>query len=95
LTNQDLQLTKMPFADHHYFTKREIEKIIRIYEEMPAPKVIVTTEKDAVRLLLFQEILKLKKLEIWALPIEMTFIKENEVFDKIIRESIKKFISEH
>lgn len=94
LTNQDLQLTKMPFADHHYFTKREIEKIIRIYEEMPAPKVIVTTEKDAVRLLLFKEILQSKELEIWALPIEMIFVEKGEAFNKMVKENILEAIND-
>jgi len=88
LNDFDFVLTKMPFADHHYFTQREIEKIIRIYEEMPAPKTIITTEKDAVRLVLFQEVLQKREIEIWALPIEMVFLKDGEIFDERLLQEL-------
>ena len=39
------------FPDHHYFTKRDIETIERRFNELEGErKIILTTEKDAVRL---------------------------------------------
>lgn len=39
------------YADHHNFTRRDVESIAKRYDEMPGErKLIVTTEKDAVRL---------------------------------------------
>lgn len=40
------------FPDHHDFTREDIERIIRKFKGVPgARKIIVTTEKDAVRLM--------------------------------------------
>lgn len=39
------------YPDHHFFTRRDLEKIARDYDEMKgARKIILTTEKDSVRL---------------------------------------------
>lgn len=39
------------FPDHHFFSRSDLKDLARVYEEMKgARKVIVTTEKDAVRL---------------------------------------------
>lgn len=42
----------MRFPDHHDFSKRDIQQIIRYFSKMPGKrKIIVTTEKDSVRML--------------------------------------------
>ena len=40
----------LPFSDHHDFSASDIAKINKTFAEMSGPKVIVVTEKDAVRL---------------------------------------------
>lgn len=40
----------IPFSDHHAFSAADIAKIQKTFDEMSAPKVVVVTEKDAVRL---------------------------------------------
>ena len=38
------------YGDHHNFKKKDIKKINEAFEALPSPKLIITTEKDAVRL---------------------------------------------
>jgi len=63
------------FADHHQFTKSEIEAV----DEKANGRIIVTTEKDFVRL----KNHSLKSL-IYYLPIQSNFVKNKEEFDKNI-----------
>ena len=63
------------FADHHQFTKSEIEAV----DEKADGRIIITTEKDFVRLKNYS----LKSL-IYYLPIQSNFVKNKEEFDKNI-----------
>ncbi|MBQ5424146.1 MAG: tetraacyldisaccharide 4'-kinase, partial [Bacteroidales bacterium] len=40
----------LPFSDHHNFSAADIAKISKAFAEISGPKMIVVTEKDAVRL---------------------------------------------
>ena len=51
LQNFAKNIHKMEFADHHYFTKRDIIKINQKLLTLPADSLIITTEKDRARLL--------------------------------------------
>ena len=44
-------LHKLSFADNHNFTKKDLTVIHEIFDKLPEPKLIITTEKDASRLL--------------------------------------------
>lgn len=81
------------FTDHHNFTASDMEEIARLFDELPsANKFIVTTEKDAVRILnnpYFPH--KLKK-SIFYVPIKVEFIDRGEAeftagIEKTIRDS--------
>lgn len=63
------------FADHHHFTKSEIEAV----DEKANGRIIVTTEKDYVRLKKHS-----LKSAIYYLPIRSNFVKNKEEFDKNI-----------
>ncbi len=68
------------YPDHHHFTTSEIE-------ELRGKEIILTTEKDFVRL---QP--KLEKFAIYYLPIKTIILKEQEPFFKeFIIEEIEKF----
>ncbi len=68
------------YPDHHHFTTSEIE-------ELRGKEIILTTEKDFVRL---QP--KLKKFAVYYLPIKTIILKEQEPFFKeFIIEEIEKF----
>ena len=49
---QSSKVTHLKFNDHHDYTVKDIEKIHKIFDNFAsAEKIIVTTEKDAVRLM--------------------------------------------
>jgi len=49
---QHSSVTHLKFGDHHDYTVKDIEKIHKIFDNfVSAEKIIVTTEKDAVRLM--------------------------------------------
>ncbi len=80
----------LAFADHHDFTPRDIARIRDAFAALPGTnKVIITTEKDAIRLYC-----KTEELPAYALPIEVAFHKENDKdFDHLIESSVHENIS--
>jgi tetraacyldisaccharide 4'-kinase len=79
------------FKDHHYFDRYDIEKVSDLFQEIKnTKKAIFTTEKDATRLALEKEFIWQKKLPIYLLPIQVSFIESDKnKFDA----DIQKYIS--
>ena len=74
--------TVMQFSDHHNYTKRDVNTILKQYnQDNSAKKLILTTEKDAVKLKAFEE--DFARTNIYIIPIE-TEIEEKEHFEKQI-----------
>ena len=71
---------KLVFSDHHHFTEKELLEI----NNKAQNKVIVTTEKDYVRLKG-----KLSNQQLYYLPIRSSFLSASENFDKIITDFIE------
>lgn len=84
------KLTKLTFSDHHEFTKSDLNKVVNNYEVIKDKnKVIVCTEKDAVRLKTSNVPDSLVKLPIYSLPIEVTFLNSEELdFNEVINNYI-------
>lgn len=81
-------VTDLQYADHHFFTDGEIKDIIERHQSnRNYNKIILTTEKDATRLLMHRDKFQAANLSIYAIPIEVKFY-EKELFD----QSIKKFL---
>lgn len=69
---------EIAFSDHHIFSVDDLKTIKQKYSQLPASdKIIVTTEKDAVRLFKFGK--ELEDLPLYILPIEMKFLSNNEM----------------
>lgn len=79
------------FSDHHIFSIDDLNEIIANFEKIYAKdKLILTTEKDAVRLLKFSD--QLTDLPIYVLPIQHFFLfNEGEQFDQLIKDFIRNF----
>lgn len=71
----------MVFPDHHNFTEQDIESV----KEKAAKRMIVTTEKDFVRL-----DGKLPEEQLFYLPIKSTFINNENEFNKTIIDYVGK-----
>ncbi len=77
LKDQVSAVTEFPFEDHHFFTEEEIDTVIKKYQSISHfNKLILTTEKDAVRLEKFKE--KLEGVEIFILPMKIHFFEEDK-----------------
>ncbi len=68
----------LTYRDHHYFVSADIEEIKSAWKNWNVPdKILVTTEKDATRLLMLQTALSESGIQIQVLPI-MTQILFNQ-----------------
>jgi len=82
---------QLTFSDHHIFTIDDLRQIVRQFEALPsAAKLILTTEKDAVRLVKFEQ--ELKDLPFYVIPIEHEFLfGEAPLFDNLVKAFIHNF----
>lgn len=80
----------MGFADHHNYSARDMEQVRNVFNGLPGSrKIIITTEKDAPRLMHLAG-----ELPIYVQPVEVAFHQnEDSNFDALIRSSVKENIS--
>lgn len=85
-------ISKVQFSDHHNFTEKDINMVIEKFNSIIGKnKVIVTTEKDAMRLIHSPFISKFDKIPIFTIPIKIKFHKEeNGDFDDEILNFVKQ-----
>ena len=86
LANTVDKIESLIFPDHHNYTETDTEKIQKEFNSIPtAKKIIVTTEKDAVR---FKELSNLDetiKKGLYFLPVSIDFLgKDEKTFTKRI-----------
>ena len=78
IRNYSTRITELIFPDHYSFRNSDIEKIIRTFQEIPGEeKLIMTTEKDAMRLQKFQDIISPVKGKMYYIPIVIGFLNED------------------
>lgn len=85
------QISVLSFPDHHYFSAKDAKTISAAFEEMPEPKIIITTEKDATRLLELNGLSSPVEENLYVLPIEVEILKENATtFNSNIENYVRK-----
>jgi tetraacyldisaccharide 4'-kinase len=79
------------YPDHHIFSIDDLDEIKKQFGAIPsANKIIVTTEKDAVRLVKFEK--QLQDFPIYVMPIQHSFLfNEAGVFEKRVLDFISSF----
>lgn len=87
-----VQITHIEFPDHHNFSAMDISKIRKEWELLVSPqKIIITTEKDSVRLIEFTIIDDTFKRAFYYLPVEIGFLAEGKKeLDKQITDYVRK-----
>ena len=84
-------IRSLSFGDHHQFKPRDIELINDTFESMPEPRIIITTEKDAVRLKEAEGLSEPVRQSIYALPIKVSFmLDQEENFNEKIISYVRK-----
>ncbi len=81
ISKQVAHVRHLAYRDHHRFGRIEAARINKAFGEMNEPKAILTTEKDAVRLLELSESVALPLHSIYLVPVNMRFLGNNSAED--------------
>lgn len=84
--NYDLR-EHISFADHHVYSRSELVKICQIAAKASA--VIVTTEKDVVKMDV--EVFRDEHIALHYLPIEIEFLKHGKEFDEMVLNAVRSY----
>ncbi|MCB0644297.1 MAG: tetraacyldisaccharide 4'-kinase, partial [Phaeodactylibacter sp.] len=96
LAEQVAEVSSMEFEDHHTFTNYDIARLRDNFQQLPSnKKVILTTEKDAMRLEMHREFLQEHKLPVFVLPVEVRFHpnEDGKSFDRLVQHYLLSFKS--
>ncbi len=79
-------ITPLTFSDHHAFSPSDVERINKSFADMPQPRLIITTEKDAARLKGLKDLSDEVRRNLYVLPVRIRFMldKKNKFNEKII-----------
>ena len=79
------------FPDHHVFSIGDMEDIKKQLEKINAPdKIILTTEKDGVRLQKFEN--ELRDLPVYVMPIKHSFLfNDGDRFSRLVKDFVRSF----
>jgi tetraacyldisaccharide 4'-kinase len=87
-----IEIIHLNFPDHHYFSQRDIEKIKDAWKDLKSDeKILITTEKDAVRLREFTNIEDSLKRAFYYIPMKVSFLKDDtDAFNNLIFDYVRK-----
>ena len=85
------ELHSLSFGDHHRFKGKDIDRINETFESLSEPRIIITTEKDAVRLREADGFYESVKEGMYELPIKVSFmLDQEEIFNEKIISYVRK-----
>lgn len=90
LLKKKIKVISISYPDHHEYTFVEATELVEKFNNITSsPKIIITTEKDAMRLDKTGLVEVLHELPMYYIPIETTFDeKEKSEFDKLITDYV-------
>ncbi len=85
-------IESLTFPDHYYFRAKDIELIKSTFDKIRhEPKIIITTEKDSIRLREAENHELLHQLPVFYIPIEVNFLyNEQKMFNQELIEYVRK-----
>lgn len=89
LTNLVASYDWMRYADHHIFRIDDLTDIRQQFSQLPGPSMILTTEKDAVRLEKFAT--ELQQLPVYVIPVQPKFLWDEERFQQRVADFVGGF----
>jgi tetraacyldisaccharide 4'-kinase len=92
LKQKEIDFKTIKFPDHHNFSESDLDNIKNEFKNIKGrKKIILTTEKDAVRIKHLNKVPGSLKDRLYYLPIKIKFIDNgNKGFDKIINGYVRK-----
>ncbi|MBC7885860.1 MAG: tetraacyldisaccharide 4'-kinase [Saprospiraceae bacterium] len=93
LVDEVNSIHEIEYEDHHIFDVHDVEKIIKVYQNMESEqKIILTTEKDAMRLEQHKESLFKRNIPVFVLPAKVKFHdNDGAAFDDEVRKFLLDF----
>lgn len=93
LNSTGCSIDHVKFEDHHYFTEHEMSQIKQSFDRIENPnKILLCSEKDAMRLDLHRSFLISSQVPIFALPIKVEFLfEEGKIFEDMIKGHLIEF----
>ena len=86
-----LSVTHLSFSDHYNFKEKDIKKITDTFNSISGDKVLITTEKDSLRLREAPGVNLIEDLPVFYIPIEIDFLYgDKNRFNKQITEYVRK-----
>ena len=84
------EVRHLPFPDHHEYILKDLEDIERYYNSFEGGnKIMVTTEKDLMRLKNHSVWDIAKRMNIYILPVEITFKDKEEELNELILKYVR------
>jgi tetraacyldisaccharide 4'-kinase len=91
LQEYDSQITPLTFGDHHDFKRKDVEAINEAFASLPEPRLILTTEKDATRLMVTEGLSDDVKKQMYMLPLRIAIMQgQQEEFKQKILGYVRK-----
>ena len=91
LTPYASKLTPLTFSDHHSFKEKDVAQINNMFSQLPQPRCIITTEKDAARLRDVEGLSDDVRNSIYTLPVNIQFMLDQEdMFNQNIINYVRK-----
>ncbi|MFK5855878.1 MAG: tetraacyldisaccharide 4'-kinase [Bacteroidota bacterium] len=93
LRDMCMELLVIDFPDHHTYSKKDLQTVSKTFnDEFTQNKIIITTEKDAMRLIKSEYICELEELPLFYIPIE---VKLHGVDKQNFSNQIEKYVTEN
>lgn len=92
LNNKCREMHVIDFRDHHVYQKKDLEQVRKKYDDIfTRSKIIVTTEKDVMRLMDSPYFSILKNLPLFYLPVRVKLNKDDETeFNNLILNYVEQ-----
>lgn len=83
-------IKQFQFADHHRYTKEDLQAIERLTQDQAEEVMVVTTEKDMVKLDCPEFAEYINRNAWFSLPIEHVFLKDGSKFDALVLDVVAR-----
>lgn len=82
----------LEYRDHHAYTKTDINSFTKKGDNNT---IIITTEKDMVKLIATELMPLIEQMPLYYLPIECVLLKNGEDFDALVLDHVRKFTTKN
>lgn len=92
LDQQGIKYETLIFPDHHNYTQKDLQEIANVFKSMESKqKLLLTTEKDAVRFRYIGKYPKSIKKYSYFLPVKVRFLNDStDEFNQLILKNVRK-----